>query len=506
MRQSISFYFILVCLFFLSQSTYASIEWCKDPYCDSTPSTFARIAASNAGRNQAYSLASLNLKSQLQRTAQSFENKTSNANARLASSTPVTITLEDMQKISKSRNSWVLLQDETVSFSMDIGTANSTTPQNWSLPTNFFDNYQFAYLEDFVPIQEVPEELRFTGANKVSKQYYLDNADNIIEIYTHYTIGNTQVDYIGSSYYYYLDGDEESFDATDYKFTDVPVSLGQGYSFTEESSHFDTGLFLTKYTHTKSVDAFGTLSTPSGDYECLRYTFSTDKYTRPDTLSAFTFDKSYNSVGFVTKEGFLIVAEVAGTSGVQTLTKIETKLVLPTALFDDNAVIQLNNDGKGISINDNGTVAHASAVLEVESDSLGVLIPRILEANRPANATEGLLIYQTDNSPGFYYYDGAGWQRLDNTSGGASARVAVQPSQSSIVRKNAGISQLKSGKSFISFGNKMPLDPEKYIVNIQAEGENNGLYISKKTANGFEVKEQGRGRSNIKFSYTIIEL
>ncbi|ERJ58176.1 exosporium glycoprotein BclB-related protein [Sphingobacterium paucimobilis] len=57
-------------------------------------------------------------------------------------------------------------------------------------------------------------------------------------------------------------------------------------------------------------------------------------------------------------------------------------------------------------------VPHGSAELEIKSNNKGVLIPRIAEANRPLAPENGLLIYQTDGQPGFYYFTGTSWQRL----------------------------------------------------------------------------------------------
>ncbi len=54
----------------------------------------------------------------------------------------------------------------------------------------------------------------------------------------------------------------------------------------------------------------------------------------------------------------------------------------------------------------------ASALLELRSSSLGFLTPRMTQAQRPATPATGLLIYQTDNTPGFYYYDGTSWVLL----------------------------------------------------------------------------------------------
>ena len=61
----------------------------------------------------------------------------------------------------------------------------------------------------------------------------------------------------------------------------------------------------------------------------------------------------------------------------------------------------------------NQTTPHASAALDIHSTTKGFLIPRMNLAQRnsiisPAN---GLLIYQTNNSPGYYYFDGLIWRK-----------------------------------------------------------------------------------------------
>ncbi|MGB1270032.1 MAG: tail fiber domain-containing protein [Flavobacteriaceae bacterium] len=59
-----------------------------------------------------------------------------------------------------------------------------------------------------------------------------------------------------------------------------------------------------------------------------------------------------------------------------------------------------------------GTVTpDASSILELDSTTQGMLTPRMLESERDAIASPatGLLIYQTDNTSGFYYYNGAAW-------------------------------------------------------------------------------------------------
>ena len=65
-----------------------------------------------------------------------------------------------------------------------------------------------------------------------------------------------------------------------------------------------------------------------------------------------------------------------------------------------------------------GTAApHSSAQLEITSTNKGLLIPRVTQANLPASPATGLLVYQTDGTSGFHYYNGVVWQRLSTGSG-----------------------------------------------------------------------------------------
>ena len=70
--------------------------------------------------------------------------------------------------------------------------------------------------------------------------------------------------------------------------------------------------------------------------------------------------------------------------------------------------IQLTAKSQSLSVNITGNPADASAILDVESNLKGVLIPRMDKAQKnaiasPANA---LLVYQTGpDSIGFHYYD-----------------------------------------------------------------------------------------------------
>ncbi len=61
-----------------------------------------------------------------------------------------------------------------------------------------------------------------------------------------------------------------------------------------------------------------------------------------------------------------------------------------------------------VAINTDGGAPDGSAMLEIESTSGGILIPRMNQTQRDniSSPATGLLIWQTDNTPGFYYNAG----------------------------------------------------------------------------------------------------
>ncbi len=83
---------------------------------------------------------------------------------------------------------------------------------------------------------------------------------------------------------------------------------------------------------------------------------------------------------------------------------------------------------QGMAVNATGSAADNSAVLDASSTSQGMLIPRMTTAQRNAitSPATGLMIYQTDGTAGFYYYNGSAWTAIGGSA--ASTPTGVSPS------------------------------------------------------------------------------
>jgi hypothetical protein len=98
--------------------------------------------------------------------------------------------------------------------------------------------------------------------------------------------------------------------------------------------------------------------------------------------------------------------------------KNSTKMFLAACLL---TVFAFSVHAQSVGINADGSAPNGSAMLDVSSTSKGFLPPRMTKAQRdaiisPAPAN-GLLVYQTDNTPGYYYYNGAAWAALAGSGG-----------------------------------------------------------------------------------------
>lgn len=102
------------------------------------------------------------------------------------------------------------------------------------------------------------------------------------------------------------------------------------------------------------------------------------------------------------------------------------KYYLLLLLLTGHIYIQAQN----IVINDDGSSADASAILDLQSESKGFVAPRMTTSQRNSisSPATGLVVYDTDIGA-YYQYDGSSWKGYTQTSSGtASGDVPSDPS------------------------------------------------------------------------------
>lgn len=202
-----------------------------------------------------------------------------------------------------------------------------------------------------------------------------------------------------------------------------------------------TGTASYAETHTLSTNSFGLVNLQIGTGTVVSGTF-----TNIDWKSGNKYLK--------------IEADITGGTNYTQLSATELASV-PYALSSLNDQWTIN--GNDITNSNSGNIGigtanpNAGAKLDISATDKGVLIPRITFANRPNPATDGLLIYQTDNTPGFYYYKGSAWNRLaDKNDIPASSPGAIIPfSSGSPVTVTTLVGGLTGTTALLGFGNSV---------------------------------------------------
>ena len=96
------------------------------------------------------------------------------------------------------------------------------------------------------------------------------------------------------------------------------------------------------------------------------------------------------------------------------------------------------NNGGSVGI---GTASpNASAALDVNSTSKGLLLPTMTQTQRNgiSNPATGLLIFQTDNTPGFYYFNGSTWAALGGAAAGGGGSSGYNATSNTLIYTTDG--------------------------------------------------------------------
>jgi len=145
-----------------------------------------------------------------------------------------------------------------------------------------------------------------------------------------------------------------------------------------------------------------------------------------------------------------------------------------------------------VGINNDGSTPNSSAMLDVKSTTMGILIPRLTQAQRNAivSPATGLIISQTDNNPGLYYYDGSNW-------------VVVNAEALTI---NDLLDAISDGQSvFLGSGAGVNDDGYNYNVALGLDALNTNISGNNNTATGYQAMfSNTSGRDNTANGYKTL--
>jgi len=127
------------------------------------------------------------------------------------------------------------------------------------------------------------------------------------------------------------------------------------------------------------------------------------------------------------------------------------------------------------------TTPHASAALEVKDSTRGILIPRMTMAQRNAiqNPAEGLMVYQTDSTFGFWYWGRGIWRNFRSGNNIDSLAVVTTNSSTSVTYTTALLNATitsTGGEMILLRGFFMDTVPFQTINNIVVLGNNVGSF------------------------------
>jgi microcystin-dependent protein len=102
------------------------------------------------------------------------------------------------------------------------------------------------------------------------------------------------------------------------------------------------------------------------------------------------------------------------------ITNLNMKRLLFSLFIMGLMMPYLFSQNTGVSITSDNSAPDNSAMLDIKSTTKGLLIPRMTQAQRTqiTNAATGLMVFQTDQTTGVYYWAGSAWLHLtdDNTA------------------------------------------------------------------------------------------
>ncbi len=171
--------------------------------------------------------------------------------------------------------------------------------------------------------------------------------------------------------------------------------------------------------------------------------------------------------------------------------KLYAAFIVASGIVCTTLQAQTNTFPTSGSVGIGTTTPDPSAKLEIRTTNKGFLMPRLTQAQRNAIASpaNGLLIYQTDNNPGFYYYNGSAWGNASYwKTNGAGTYVYYNKGNVGIGTGNpharlqvtSGTTTSLSGGGYVVIGdtNSYNISMDKYFIQGRYNNSAGYLYLN----------------------------
>ncbi len=128
-----------------------------------------------------------------------------------------------------------------------------------------------------------------------------------------------------------------------------------------------------------------------------------------------------------------------------------------------------------------GTITpNASSALDITSITQGILVPRMAQSDREniAAPATGLLIFQTNNTPGFYYYNGGAWTAVSTETANRQLSNLLSSTAVNVILQPYADSTVDLGSSFFSWKDiyldgAVFLDGNRFLASAAGTGAGN---------------------------------
>ena len=210
----------------------------------------------------------------------------------------ITITSTDVQALYAVNKGWRSLQSQTLSISMNIGSASSSS-QTWIVPTVAWADTMRN--DNLVP-SATPYASRFPRATHAQRSSY-SYSGTIYTSYHYVRLTTDSLIDLGSASRVQESGKDTTYYNMNYLVTTLlPVTFGKTSSRRDSIPIFAGAYIIQRSTET--VDAFGSLTVPAGTFQALRTKEVSISETTYPGVPATKDTSTYYS--WMTKEGYQI--------------------------------------------------------------------------------------------------------------------------------------------------------------------------------------------------------